>query len=101
MHRNSKGQFMKGNPGKPKGSTGKVTHRLRELVCAFLDENFETIRKDFDELTPRDRIKFYTDLLAFGLPKLSTVEMKSEIERLTPEEIERLAEEIIQNADKT
>lgn len=99
MDRNSKGQFTKGNPGKPKGSTNRVTNRLRGLVCAFLDENFETIRKDFDELTPRDRIKFYTDLLAYGLPKLSTVEMKSDIEQLTPGEIERLAEDILRNAD--
>jgi hypothetical protein len=59
------------NPGgRPKGSPNRATEKMRCLITDFLDENFEQVSRDMMELEPKDRVKFYIDLLSFGLPRL-------------------------------
>jgi hypothetical protein len=64
-----------GNPaGRPVGTANKVSQEIRIRVNTFLQDNFELIQNDFMELEPRDRIRFYIDLLQFGLPKLKSID---------------------------
>lgn len=37
-HPKNTGQFGKGNPGKPKGATNKVTRELKEMILGALDK---------------------------------------------------------------
>ena len=72
-----------GNPkGKPPGTVNKVNQEIRERINLFLDENFDTVQTDLLKLEPRERVKFYIDLLGFGLPKLRQTELKTEPENL-------------------
>ncbi len=59
--------------GRPKGSKNKAGEGLREVISDFLEQRFEDVVRDFEQLEPRDRIKVYTDLLQYGLPKLQAV----------------------------
>lgn len=72
-----------GNPeGRPKGSSNKATAELRERISQLLDSQFEQIVEDLAELEPKDRIKAYTDLIEYALPKLSRADITSNGERL-------------------
>lgn len=72
-----------GNPtGRPQGTPNRINEEIRSRINDFLDNNFTTIQNDLMQLEPRERIKFYIDLLQFGLPKLKTVELNAEINDL-------------------
>jgi hypothetical protein len=73
-----------GNPsGRPQGTVNKVNQEIRERINDFLDNNFELIKKDLLELESRERVKFYIDLLQYGLPKLKQIELNKEVGSLT------------------
>lgn len=80
--------FKKGESGnisgRPLGSKNLVTEEIRKKVLSFLDENFELIELDIRKLEPKERVKFYIDLLQFSLPKLRLDEMQIAEEK-TPE----------------
>ena len=87
-----------GNPtGRPKGSLNRNTAHLRELISSFLNSNFETITGDFEALQPKDRIKYYCELLQFGLPKLQTTVMESRYDSLPEDQIDEIITGIINN----
>ena len=87
-----------GNPtGRPKGSLNRNTAYLRELISSFLNSNFETITGDFEALQPKDRIKYYCELLQFGLPKLQTTVMESRYDSLPEDQIDEIITGIINN----
>ena len=62
-----------GNPnGRPAGKQNKATVDLRGKVNKLVTDNFEQLQADLAELEPRDRVKFYIDLLQYSLPKLQS-----------------------------
>jgi hypothetical protein len=80
-----------GNPkGKPKGAKNKIGKDLRERLVNFLSEEFVTIQTDFKNLKPKERVRLYCDLLQYGLPKLQSVTLEAQLERLTDEQIDDL-----------
>jgi len=72
--------------GKKPGTPNKINQEIRGRINEFLDNNFETIQNDLMQLEARERVKFYIDLLQYGLPKLKQTELKTENEdvRLNP-----------------
>lgn len=84
-----------GNPeGRPKGSKNKINNELRDKITEFLDGNFEKIKEDFSKLEPKDRLRFYTDLLQYGLPKLQAMQLETEFDRLSDEQLELIIERL-------
>ena len=75
-----KGQFkagQSGNPnGRPKGKSNKDVKELRERVRQLLDNNFDRIMEDLEQLEPKERVSAYLKLLEFALPKLKAIEAK-------------------------
>jgi len=67
------------NPkGRPRGAQNKVTKELRVLVKEFLERKMTDIDTVFDELQPREKAKFITDMLGFSLPKYQMLEKEPE-----------------------
>lgn len=78
-----------GNPsGRPPGTTNKINQEIRGRINDFLDNNFETIQSDLMELEPRERVKFYIDLLSFGLPRLKSVELTNDPDAISHEDLD-------------
>ncbi len=92
------------NPdGRPAGSKNKCTAELRNLITEFLNDNFEQVKQDFQDMQPQDRLHFYTKLLQFALPRptentikldeliktnppLTAEEQRILIEKITPQD---------------
>lgn len=73
-----------GNPtGRPQGAKNRVNDEIRTRINNFLDENFEAVQNDIMQLEPRDRVRFYIELLQYGVPKLKQTELKTEFEDIT------------------
>lgn len=65
-----------GNPaGRPQGTKNKVNQEIRERINDFLDNNFDDIQADIQRLEPKDRVKFFIELLSFGVPRLKNIGM--------------------------
>jgi hypothetical protein len=70
-----------GNPsGKPKGAINKTTKEIRETITHIVSNNIDTIQKDLDELSPKDRVKVLVDLIQYITPKLKAVGYQEIIE---------------------
>lgn len=65
--------------GRPKGSQNKVNKELRILVKEFLQMKMGDLDSLFDELQPRDKAKFLTELLSYSMPKYVPIEMKEDL----------------------
>lgn len=70
-----------GNPaGRKKGVPNKVTGKSRELIQSFCEGYLSKIQSDFDKLEPKDRVKVFTDLLPFFLPKCSSIDISAKVD---------------------
>ena len=88
-------QGMSGNPeGRPKGAKNRTGLQLRQTISDFLESNFEKITQDFEELKPAERIRYYCDLLQYGLPRLQSVQIESDFERLTDSQLDQIIDEL-------
>ncbi len=57
------GQFKKGNEGKPKGATNKVTQEARELFLITIENEVTHLSKAFEQVREKSP-KDYLDLIA-------------------------------------
>ncbi len=53
---------------------------------------------DFEQLEAKDRLKVYTDLLQYGLPKLQAVSNTIEFENMTDEQLDLLFQKLLNSA---
>ena len=92
---------MSGNPnGRPIGTPNKVSNELRSRISLFLDTEFSNVRKAFKTLEAEKKLKFYIDLLAYSIPKLSNTKLDFDVENLTEEQLKRIIEELKQSANE-
>ena len=54
--------------GRKKGVTNKVTALMKEKIQLFVESNFETIQKDFDNVDAKDRLIIFERLLKYVIP---------------------------------
>lgn len=82
--------------GRPKGSKNKAGEGLRNLISDFLEQKFDQVTNDFEQLEPKDRIKVYTDLLQYSVPKLQAVSNSIEFEKMTDEQLDEVINQLMQ-----
>ncbi len=94
--RNNKGQFVKGNPGRPKGSV--VQMKLKEQLTDFVHCSLPTIIEDYNEAkTPRERRQIIFEILPYVLPKLKTTDEAGMFGSLSDEDLSRIVESLKQH----
>jgi len=91
-------QFKKGEGGRPKGSSNKITYELREWITHFIHGNTAQIQQDWMALEPKDRILMFEKLLKYTLPSLQAVTASVEIEKLTDEQLDEITNRILRAA---
>ena len=91
---------MTNNPaGKPPGAKNKINAELRVMINNFLNDEFETIKEDFKKLDAKDKLKFYTDLLNYGLPKLQATSLEIDFEKMTESDLDLIIEGLIKKSE--
>ena len=90
--------------GRQKGTSNKASNQLRGMITDFLHENWQQLQRDFKskKLHPRDRLAFLEKLLKFAVPALastdSTVELKTQLESLSEEDLDKVVGMIVGQA---
>lgn len=81
--------------GRPPGAKNKVNAELRQRVSNFLDGNFEEITKAYKKLNPKDKMKFFTDLMPYVLPKLQNTSVEMNFEQLSETQLDAIIEKLL------
>lgn len=90
----------KGGPGRPKGSKNQATAILRKNIIKFLKDELPEVIEDFQHLRPGQRVRFYTDLLKFGLPQLQSSSVDVNLEKLPEQDLDKLILTIIEKNEQ-
>lgn len=93
--KDSKGKFLPGNPGKPKGAMVTSTLKIKKAVVDFLELNMTAVQDSFDKLKPLEKLQFITAILPYAVPKQQSIqsELKAEIDH----KIDKITVEIIKS----
>jgi hypothetical protein len=86
--------------GRQMGTPNKVTGELRTVITDFLNGEFENVKKEFKKLEPKDKLKFYTDLLQYGLPKLQATSLDFDFNKLSDEQLNEVINKLIQKSSE-
>jgi hypothetical protein len=81
--------FVKGDNrinrgGRPLGAINRSTEQMKLTIARAVNNTLDTIQKDLEEIKKRDpekAIQLAMQLMEYTLPKLSSTEMKAEIEQ--------------------
>ncbi|MDX1365608.1 MAG: hypothetical protein R3243_15470 [Arenibacter latericius] len=97
--RNNKGQFGKGNKGRPKGTKNKSTLPTKQMIADYFENGgLAKLISDIEELEGKDKVGAKIKLLDYYMPKLKAVEVKAEVnnpsDSLTKQEIKEQLEKI-------
>lgn len=90
--------------GRKPGSRNRVTSSTKEWIASVVDNNREQLEKDLKSFDPVERWKVISGLLAFVVPKMSSVNAQIDYERLTDEQLQDVVSEVVKsidNEDKT
>ena len=85
--------------GRTAGTPNKVTSDLKNRIATLMDEQFDTITTDLEQLEPKDRVTAYLKLLEYILPKQreQKIDVKSRLDSLSDEQLNDLIEQILTN----
>jgi hypothetical protein len=85
------------NPcGRKRGSRNKVSKDLRQAITDFLEGNFCRVQENFNLMSPITQMKVFIDLLPYCLPRLSSTELKNDLDKLTSEQVDVLTDKLIE-----
>lgn len=77
--------------GKPAGTLNKMSKELRQQISDFLEENFPKVVQEFSNLKGKDKVKLYTDLLPYSLPRLESISIgEMGLEVFTDEQLDQI-----------
>ena len=81
--------------GRVKGTPNKTTAAQRELLSAFMQEEFPMFVKMYRSLEPEDKVKTYVQLLPYVTPKMQAVQVDLEARQADSidTELRRLAQD--------
>jgi hypothetical protein len=91
--KDSKGRFLPGNAGKPKGAMVTSTLKIKKAVVDFLEQNMDAVQDSFDQLKPIEKLQFITSIMGYAIPKQQSVQ--SEIKGEIDHKIDKITVEII------
>ena len=83
MGRDSRGHFTsEGNTGRKAGTPNKATKDIRDAFTLLIENNIDTLQEDLNELEPKERVKLLLDMAQFVVPKLRSVDLKTDEEEI-------------------
>jgi hypothetical protein len=68
---------------------------LREKVDIFLSDHWQDLEKNYNQLSPKEQLYFFKELLPYMIPKLQATHSEIKIRDLTEEQLNEVIEMII------
>lgn len=68
------------------------------MITDFLTDNFSAVQRTWESAGERERLQFYVALLKYAVPQLQSIEMVSDFERMTDQELRMIIDELKQSA---
>ena len=65
--------------GRKPGTPNRATRERRELISAFLDENWDDFKENYKNAEPKEKLKIYMEMIQYTTPKMASVEYKEKI----------------------
>ena len=85
-----------GNPnGRPKGAKNKITKDVKAFISKLLDDNAETIERDFLQLEPKDRLLLTEKFFQYLIPKQQNQTQNITFDKMSETDINTLATNIL------
>ena len=81
--------------GRRAGTPNKATATTREWIQQLLEDNQDSIREDLKKMSAKDRVNALLSLIPYVTPKQMATTANVAIERLGDEQINELAEQIL------
>ncbi|MBE6314143.1 MAG: hypothetical protein E7079_04230 [Bacteroidales bacterium] len=89
------------NPnGRPKGSKNKVTTEVRDWISKVIDKQRPQLEKDLKLLEPAERWRIIEKLMSYVVPKMQAVEANVNLNKLSDEDLDKLASNIIKASEE-
>ena len=89
------------NPnGRPKGSKNKVTTEVRDWISKVIDKQRPQLEKDLKLLEPAERWRIIEKLMSYVVPKMQAVEANVNLNKLSDEDLDKLANNIIKASEE-
>lgn len=93
-------KFEKGKPktgGRVPGTPNKTTTDIKTRIAALINDQFDTIQGDMEELDPKERVTAYLKFLEYVLPKQreQKIDLTSRLEGLSDEQLNELIDQIL------
>ncbi len=91
-----------GNPtGKPLGVKNKAGKTIRDLITAFVYDNWPQAIIDFKTLKPSERLQFLEKIFKYVLPSLQavnvTTDLEQQLEVLSDQQLEDLMNKLLEH----
>lgn len=86
-----------------KGVPNKATAETRTRLDTLVSEQFEKYKGELEELTGKEYITAYHQLLEYVLPKLQRVETSSslDLDSLTEKQLDQVIEAVLESSDNS
>ena len=85
--------------GRQRGTPNKDNAALKDWLSELIDGNRSQLERDLTALEPKDRWQVVEKLMQYTLPKMATVDANVDLARLTDEQINLLANNILNKID--
>ena len=89
------------NPGgRPRGVPNKSTAVMRTWLERLINKNKKTLEADLMKLKPFERWKVVEGLMQYTLPKMSNVDAKIDLGRLSDFDLDNVVNELLEKIEK-
>ena len=68
--RDERGRLRPGHPGlKPRGASNRLQGEIKDKITDFLNGELDSLQEIYSQVSPKDKLRFLSEILAYILPK--------------------------------